>query len=450
MNQKPATCNPHQPSEALVKGGLATPPSQDEVLVKVEGVSKKFCRDLKKSLWYGVCDIASELLPYGQGGKPESGNLKPEANDLAPNSQVSAFRSQPSEASLRPDEFFAVKDVSFELRRGECLGLIGRNGAGKTTLLKMLNGLIKPDSGRIEMKGRIGALIALGAGFNPILTGRENVYVNGTVLGLTKKEIDAKFDEIVDFAEIEEFIDAPVRSYSSGMQVRLGFAVASTLDPDVLIIDEVLAVGDQNFKSKCYQKIGKIIGKTAVIFVAHNMAQITRICSKVMLLERGCRLYSGATAEGVTKYIQINGSSKSESDKFEQLMPAVYDARLTFSRSIKRGEFLEFEYSIYSAENIKNSFIIINFFDEGDAIVAQSYGGLEKRSIELKVGRNCRRYKLGPIHLKPGSYKVSLIHKDSTGVQNLYWNHKGSHLEVEGNFDSEAYYVMPEIIEQAI
>ena len=147
------------------------------------------------------------------------------------------------EASLRDGEFFAVKDVSFELRRGDCLGLLGHNGAGKTTLLKMLNGLIKPDAGSIMMRGRVGALIALGAGFNPILTGRENIYINGSVLGLTKKEIDAKIDEIIDFAEIREFIDMPVQSYSSGMAGRLGFAVATALDPDVLIVDEVLAVG---------------------------------------------------------------------------------------------------------------------------------------------------------------------------------------------------------------
>src|SRR5688572_23720191 len=150
----------------------------DEVLVKAEGVSKKFCRSLKRSLWYGVKDMAAEVT----GGSA-------------------------SHDRLRSGEFWAVNDVSFELRRGECLGLVGRNGAGKTTLLKMLNGLIKPDKGQIEMRGRIGALIALGAGFNPILTGRENIYVNASILGLTKRETDEKIDDIVDFAEVGEFID---------------------------------------------------------------------------------------------------------------------------------------------------------------------------------------------------------------------------------------------------
>ena len=168
-------------------------------LVRVEGVSKIFCRSLKRSLHYGLMDSLSDILPVGKRKYDESG-----------------------EPILRKEEFWAVKDISFELRRGECLGLIGRNGAGKTTLLKMLNGLIKPDKGRIEMRGRVGALIALGAGFNPILTGRENIYVNGSILGISQIEIEDKIDEIIDFSEIREFIDSPVQSYSSGMAVQPG------------------------------------------------------------------------------------------------------------------------------------------------------------------------------------------------------------------------------------
>jgi hypothetical protein len=223
-------------------------PSDDEVLVRVEGVGKKFCRSLKKSLWYGVCDIAGELLPgrkrqrvAGSGLRVTSENQSAAGADSRHSPPVTRHSAEGASGlvtshsplvtpaadheawddDLREGEFYAVRDVSFELRRGECLGLIGHNGAGKTTLLKMLNGLIKPDRGTITMRGRVGALIALGAGFNPIMTGRENIYINGSVLGLTKKEIDAKIDEIIDFADIREFIDMSVQSYSSGMTVRL-------------------------------------------------------------------------------------------------------------------------------------------------------------------------------------------------------------------------------------
>jgi lipopolysaccharide transport system ATP-binding protein len=245
----------------------------NDTLISVESVSKKFCRRLKRSLWYGVQDIGTELL--GRAKKPE----------------------------LRKHEFWAVNDVSFELKRGECLGLIGHNGAGKSTLLKMLNGLIKPDKGRITMKGRIGALIELGTGFNPILTGRENIYNNGAVLGFSKKEIDKKFDSIIDFAEIGDFIDTPVQNYSSGMKVRLGFSVAAQMDPDILLVDEVLAVGDLNFKLKCFNLIDQIVERCAVIFVSHSMQLVSRLCNQILMMEGGVEKYQGPdVSEGIDKY----------------------------------------------------------------------------------------------------------------------------------------------------
>jgi lipopolysaccharide transport system ATP-binding protein len=207
---------------------------------------------------------------------------------------------------LRDGEFYAVRDVSFELRRGECLGLIGHNGAGKTTLLKMLNGLIKPDRGRIEMSGRVGALISLGAGFNPILTGRENIYINGSVLGLSKKEIDEKIDEIIEFAEIGEFIDMPVQNYSSGMQVRLGFSIASSLSPDVLILDEVLAVGDIGFVIKCLTRVRKMANDAAVILVSHQMQSVSSFCTRVILMDHGKSVVDTTnTSEAIEAYFAM-------------------------------------------------------------------------------------------------------------------------------------------------
>lgn len=260
-----------------------------EVLVKAEGVSKKFCRSMKKSLWYGIKDIAHELNPFSH---------RRSANCQQP------IDSCPPLPSLRPDEFWAVNDVSFELRRGECLGLIGHNGAGKTTLLKMLNGLIKPDCGRIEMCGRVGALIALGAGFNPILTGRENIYINGSVLGLTNSEIDEKINEIIAFAEIGEFIDSPVQNYSSGMAVRLGFAIAVKTSPDILLLDEVLAVGDVGFQAKCFNTLAEFREKgTAFILVSHNMHQIARYSSQVLYLKHGQIAQYGERDRGIDQFL---------------------------------------------------------------------------------------------------------------------------------------------------
>ena len=237
--------------------------NDNEVLVKVEGLSKKFCKDLKTSLWYGVKDLYANVL----GNKEDR--------------------------TLRPQEFWAVKGINFELRRGECLGLIGHNGAGKSTLLKILNGLINPDEGKVTIKGRVGALIELGAGFNPIMSGRENIYNNGAILGFTKTEIDAKAEEIIDFAEIREFIDMPVQNYSSGMKVRLGFAVAAQMEPDVLIIDEVLAVGDLGFVLKCFKTIDTILPETAIVFVSHSMPMVSRICSQIILMEHGNTQFQG-------------------------------------------------------------------------------------------------------------------------------------------------------------
>jgi lipopolysaccharide transport system ATP-binding protein len=263
----------------------------EEVLIKVEGVSKKFCRDLKTSLRYGVQDVAGELL-----GRPRS-------------------------RDLRAKEFWALQDVNFELRRGECLGLIGHNGAGKSTLLRILNGLIKPDAGRIEIHGQVGALIALGAGFNPILTGRENIYVNAAVLGLGKEAVDARIDEIIAFAEIEAFIDMPVQHYSSGMNVRLGFAVAAILiQPDILFLDEVLAVGDIGFTIKCLNRVRQLMRTSAVVFVSHNMPFISSFCTRVLVMDHG-RTVLDTTESGraINHYyglaansVQVSGSGGAE------------------------------------------------------------------------------------------------------------------------------------------
>ena len=263
-----------------------------DILVEADHVSKKFCRSLKRSLWYGVSDVASALVPWGDRDHRLSGPS---------DGSAVARRSE-----LRRDEFWAVEDVSFTLRRGECIGLIGHNGAGKSTLLKILNGLIPPDGGRIITRGRVAALIELNAGFNPILSGRENIYNQAALLGFSRQETEAKFDRIVDFAEIGDFLDMSVQNYSSGMRVRLGFAVAAQMEPDVLIIDEVLAVGDVAFRFKCLNAIGELMRSAAVIFVSHAMPQVYRLCSEVIVLNHGAVTYQGRNVpEGVAVYLSL-------------------------------------------------------------------------------------------------------------------------------------------------
>ncbi|MBK6989944.1 MAG: ABC transporter ATP-binding protein [Bacteroidetes bacterium] len=186
------------------------------------------------------------------------------------------------------EEFYALNNVSFELQQGERVGIIGRNGAGKSTLLKVLSRITEPTSGRISIKGRVASLLEVGTGFHPELTGRENIFLNGSILGMSKREIQSKFDEIVAFAEVERFLDTPVKRYSSGMYVRLAFAVAAHLEPEILIVDEVLAVGDSEFQKKCLGKMQDVSssGRT-VLFVSHNMAAIQNLCDKAIFLKKG-------------------------------------------------------------------------------------------------------------------------------------------------------------------
>src|SRR5205085_1337821 len=196
------------------------------------------------------------------------------------------------------DDFWALNDVNFEVRAGEVVGIIGRNGAGKSTLLKVLSRITKPTKGRVRLHGRVASLLEVGTGFHPELTGRENVYLNGAILGMTRAEIKRKFDEIVSFAEIEKFLDTPVKRYSSGMYMRLAFAVAAHLEPEILVVDEVLAVGDLEFQKKCLGKMeGVSRGGRAVLFFSHNMDGIMRMCSVGILLQKGKIVASGSTRE---------------------------------------------------------------------------------------------------------------------------------------------------------
>ncbi len=263
-----------------------------DVVIRVENLSKKYVlgRNQSRGRYTALRDVLAEKFaaPWRalRGGRDQGG--------------------QPADI----DEFWALRDVSLQVGRGEVVGIIGRNGAGKSTLLKVLSRITEPTAGRISLKGRVASLLEVGTGFHPELTGRENIFLNGAILGMHRAEIKAKFDEIVAFAEVEKFLDTPVKRYSSGMYVRLAFAVAAHLEPEILIVDEVLAVGDMAFQKKCLgkmQDVAKGQGRT-VLFVSHNMGAVTQLCSRCLLLTHGSAREYPTTEESIAAYLSTQGS----------------------------------------------------------------------------------------------------------------------------------------------
>src|SRR5712672_441624 len=212
-------------------------------------------------------------------------------------------KQQSANTNHRSEEFWALKDISFDVKQGEVVGIIGRNGAGKSTLLKILSRITEPTTGRLGIRGRVASLLEVGTGVHPDCTGRENVFLNGAILGMSREEIKRKFDEIVAFAEIEKFIDTPVKHYSSGMYLRLAFAVAAHLEPEILLVDEVLAVGDINFQKKCLGKMGEVAkGGRTIVLVSHNMAAVNALCSRCVILEGGTVDFDGSAAAATGRY----------------------------------------------------------------------------------------------------------------------------------------------------
>ena len=265
-----------------------------DVVIRAEGLGKKYLigHQAERERYVALRDVV---------GRTAKGLLR-SAKDM--------IRGRQLVAGDEVEEIWALKDVSFEIRRGEVVGIIGRNGAGKSTLLKILSRITEPSAGRVEIRGRVASLLEVGTGFHPELTGRENIYLNGAILGMTRAEIRRKFDEIVDFAGVEKFLDTPVKRYSSGMYVRLAFAVAAHLEPEILVVDEVLAVGDAEFQKKCLGKMGEVArGGRTVLFVSHNMSAIQSLCTRGILLSGGSILADSAINLVVNRYVSANGAT---------------------------------------------------------------------------------------------------------------------------------------------
>jgi lipopolysaccharide transport system ATP-binding protein len=265
--------------------------------------------------------------------------------------------------------FWALNDINFEVQEGEVLGIIGHNGAGKSTLLKLLSRITEPTTGSITLKGRVAALLEVGTGFHQDLTGRENIYMNGTILGMTKKEIDHKLDEIVAFSGVEKHLDTPVKFYSSGMKVRLGFSVAAHLDPEILIIDEVLAVGDAEFQKKCLGKMESVAGEgRTVIFVSHDMTNVSQLCSRALLLSAGKITFEGAVNKTINSYLGVNKQAMSRVFKknsgADAYIKEVYIQTPAKSRIVLKDE-ITFVFKVHFRSSQKNVHPVLKFRNSG-------------------------------------------------------------------------------------
>lgn len=363
-----------------------------DIVIKVENLSKQYrlgvvgtgtlTHDLNR-WWHGVRGKEDPYLKIG------------ETNDRATKGES--------------DYVWALKDINFEVKQGEVLGIIGKNGAGKSTLLKLLSRVTTPTTGEIKSKGRIASLLEVGTGFHPELTGRENVFLNGAILGMTKTEIKAKYDEIVDFSGTARYVDTPVKRYSSGMRVRLAFAVAAHLEPEILIIDEVLAVGDAEFQEKCLGKIKDVsIGEgRTVLFVSHNMTAVQTLCKESIILQNGQIIEKGDTRSVVKNYLFLEGSKS----KFSSEIDITKSAQIIFGiiHSIcPYGQFIDVKLEIHSKTNLKCSLDLRLYDSLQQAVGFGSLGTLDfNEMLNISKGKNTVEVRINTNKLAIGHYTIS-------------------------------------------
>jgi lipopolysaccharide transport system ATP-binding protein len=331
------------------------------------------------------------------------------------------FKSSAGSNNGTHEEFWALKNVSFDIKPGEAVGIIGRNGAGKSTLLKLLSRITEPSEGQIEIEGRIASLLEVGTGFHPELTGRENIFLNGAILGMTRAEIKKKFDEIVAFAEVEKFLDTPVKHFSSGMYMRLAFAVAAHLEPEILVVDEVLAVGDAAFQKKCLgkmQDVSKSEGRT-VLFVSHNMDAIARLCTKCFYLVKGELKMTGTPEEAIKAYSEYSKQVSADVDltSLPRAFEGTPDARLLRLRSVDNGQAawcfeygtpLEFSLEFSVSKPIEDPEISYFIFSVTGVQLASTSTAQEHRIERLMPGRYSLKVKIEDFFLNPGRYVLGV------------------------------------------
>ena len=384
-----------------------------EVAIRVEGVGKKYRigakREGYKTLRDALASAASAPARVVRGLAGRNGHGGSDSRG----------------------EFWALRDISFELARGEVLGVIGANGAGKSTLLKILSRITHPTTGDIEIHGRVGSLLEVGTGFHPELTGRENIYLNGAILGMPRAEVRRKFDEIVDFAGVEQFLDTPVKRYSSGMYVRLAFAVAAHLEPEILVVDEVLAVGDAEFQKKCLGKMNSVATKDGrtVLFVSHNMEAVMRLCNSALLLEKGNVKAYGHVGQIVTEYLKTGSSASEIVDLKSSVrpMPVRGQVRLLAASVISSnpqspwkvpyGEGIVFDVEVEALGEVKESDLAVALLSSKGFEVASCLSSHSLPKLSLDPGKYKYRVEYKNLRLTPGLYRFGLGIRSNLGFE---------------------------------
>lgn len=354
----------------------------------------------------------------------------------------------------RSEEFWAVRDVSFEVARGEALGIIGHNGAGKSTILKLLSNITAPTSGEITINGRLSALIEVGSGFHPELTGRENIYLNGSILGMRRREIAAKFDSIVDFAGVRQFIDTPVKRFSSGMYVRLGFSIAAHLDPDILLLDEVLAVGDASFQAKCIRRISELKeAGTTIVFISHDLGAVERLCDRVILMRRGEVAASGDTREVIAEYQRASAMSDAPATKDERdphtdrkakiSAVAFYDAEGRELVAARTGDALTARINYVAHEAVPDAVFELFFYTGNRELLCHLSTEFDARRIDLDAGGGIAEFSCAELGLKPGIYYADATIKQRGALDDLDWQRHCATLRVDPGKMGRGQFFMP-------
>lgn len=388
----------------------------NDIVIKAENLGKKYTigHNMEKGRYVALRDILTQ----------NARTLWNKTKDLA--------TGKPIIQGDTMEEVWALKDVSFDIHRGEAVGIIGRNGAGKSTLLKILSRITEPTTGRVTIKDRVASLLEVGTGFHPELTGRENIYLNGTILGMTRSEIKQKFDEIVDFAEVEKYLDTPAKRYSSGMYVRLAFAVAAHLEPEILVVDEVLAVGDAAFQKKCMGKMIDVAhsGRT-VLFVSHNMSAISQLCPNTFWVDNGLLRMKGKSSDIIDRYLQSSQAEISKSQGLFQIndnLPFQFKSVRLLSKEGKTSEYFNCDGEIIieldCILNISSAnfygYMVISRPDETTVIENDSFDGGSNPLDNLKMGEHLIKIVIPPRTLAPGSYNIYFNFTESVTGKSIY------------------------------